>query len=90
MLSMQLQPLFAGLLNPFTIRTEAWIYNWLTPIWILGLGALVGFVAIGILWLVGYLGSQIEPLHRLSANPTTRAEITAEIEKTLEVFRAQS
>jgi ABC-type transport system involved in multi-copper enzyme maturation permease subunit len=36
-----------------------WISNWLTPVWLLGAGALVGLVLLLILWGVAYLLSRL-------------------------------
>src|SRR4051794_34826786 len=60
--------LIGGLLNSLTVRTEPWVTNWLTPIWILGVGALAGLLAVLLLWLLGYGLSRIEPLSKLNQN----------------------
>ena len=65
------QPIIAGFLNSFTIRTDAWVYNWLTSIWVLGLGALLGVVVVLALWSLGWIGSRLAPLSRLSESPVT-------------------
>lgn len=64
--------LFGGLLNSFTMRVEPWVTNWLTPIWILGLGVLAGVVAVVALWLVGFLLSRIAPLSQFSEKRNNR------------------
>jgi ABC-type transport system involved in multi-copper enzyme maturation permease subunit len=69
MLNLIPEPLFAGFLNSLTIRTDPWVYNWLTSIWIIGLGALLGLLVILLLWLVGLLGSSIKPLRSLTESP---------------------
>lgn len=64
--------LLGGFLNSLVLRVEPWVTNWLTPVWILGLGVLAGVAAILVLWLVGFALSRIEPLSQFSQNRTTR------------------
>ena len=64
--------LLGGFLNSLTVRVEPWVSNWLTPIWILGLGALAGLLTVAVLWLLGYGLSRIAPLSKFSENRTWR------------------
>lgn len=64
--------LLGGFLNSLTVRTEPWVTNWLTPIWILSLGVLAGVVACLALWLLGFLLSRIAPLSQFSEKHTSR------------------
>lgn len=40
---------------------SAWVYNWLTPIWLLGVGALGGLLLLLVLWAVLWLVSRLSP-----------------------------
>jgi hypothetical protein len=42
-----------------------WLTNWLTPIWLLGVGALAGLLLLGGLWLLALLVSQVPPFRDL-------------------------
>jgi ABC-2 family transporter protein len=64
-------PLFAAFLNSFVLRMEMWVTNWLTPIWIIGFGALIGMLVVAVLIALGWAGS-LTPLSSLSENSTTR------------------
>lgn len=45
-----------------------WVSNWLTPLWILGTGALLGLVALLLLWLVAWALSRIPPLDAIGSD----------------------
>ena len=64
--------LFGGLLNSLTVRVEPWVSNWLTPVWIVGLGVLTGVVASLALWLLGFVLSRIAPLSKFSEKHANR------------------
>jgi ABC-type transport system involved in multi-copper enzyme maturation permease subunit len=49
-----------------------WVSNWLTPLWILGVGALLGLTALLILWAVVWLLSRIPWLAALATEPRSR------------------
>jgi ABC-2 family transporter protein len=65
-------PIIGGFLNQFTIRSESWVYNWLTPIWVLSLGALVGCLAVALLCGIGWLVSRITPVSKLAEHAQGR------------------
>ncbi len=64
--------LLGGIINSLSVRVEPWVSNWLTPIWILGLGALLAVIVVLLLCGLGFLLSRIEPLSQLSQNRTKR------------------
>jgi hypothetical protein len=64
--------LLGGVLNNLTVRVDPWVSNWLTPIWILGLGALAGVLVVLLLWLVGFGLSRVKAISDLSENRTLR------------------
>ena len=64
--------LLGGFLNSLAVRVEPWVNNWLTPIWILGLGVLAGVLAVVVLWLIGWALSRITPLSQFSEKRTNR------------------
>jgi ABC-type transport system involved in multi-copper enzyme maturation permease subunit len=51
-----------------------WITNWLTPLWLVSAGALVGLSVLVGLWFVAALVSRIPGLSNLSENPQTRSK----------------
>jgi hypothetical protein len=67
-----LPALFGGVINSLTVRVEPWVNNWLTTIWILGLGALAGILVVAVLWALGLALSRIGPLSQLSEKRTYR------------------
>jgi len=71
-MNLLLPPLFGGFLNSLTVRAEPWVTNWLTPIWILGLGALAGVLIVLLLYALGFLLSRIAALSKLSENRNSR------------------
>ena len=64
--------LLGGFLNSLTVRVEPWVSNWLTPVWILGVGVLAGVVASLVLWLIGFVLSRIAPLSQFSEKRAQR------------------
>jgi hypothetical protein len=64
--------LLGGFLNSFTMRVEPWVTNWLTPIWILGLGVLAGLLVAAAFWVIGFALSRIAPLSQFSEKRTNR------------------
>lgn len=67
-----LSPIFAGLLNSLTVRVEPWVYNWLTPVWILGLGCLAGIIGVLAIWLIGFALSRIPAIGQTFDNRNVR------------------
>ena len=45
-----------------------WVSNWLTPLWILGAGSLLGLAALGILWVVAFALSRIPQLDAIGSD----------------------
>jgi hypothetical protein len=64
--------LLGGLLNSLSIGAEPWVRNWLTPIWILGLGALAGLLAVAVMAALGWLLSRVPGISRFTENRTNR------------------
>ena len=49
-----------------------WVSNWLTPIWLVGLGTLIGLAVLLILWGVAFLLSRIPMIGSLAEDPKRR------------------
>jgi ABC-type transport system involved in multi-copper enzyme maturation permease subunit len=64
--------LLGGLLNSLTIHVEPWVTNWLTPVWILGLGALLGVLVVLLLCGLGWGLSRIPALARINESRNAR------------------
>ena len=45
-----------------------WVSNWLTPLWILGAGALLGLAALGVFWVVAFVLSRIPQLDAIGSD----------------------
>jgi len=48
--------------------------NWLTPLWLLGIGALCGLALLLILWLLAFLASRLTPLDDSAAGASSAGE----------------
>lgn len=53
-----------------------WVSNWLTPLWLLGLGTLIGLAVLLLLWAVALLLSRIPAIGSLAEDPKRRNTIT--------------
>src|SRR5262245_37137367 len=59
-------------LDAFGNKTPDWASHWLTPLWLLGIGALFGLIACALLWLLAALLSRIPFLGELQDHPQQR------------------
>jgi ABC-type transport system involved in multi-copper enzyme maturation permease subunit len=67
------EPLLARLrLRIFHIQLSDEMINWLTPVWILGIGALAGLILCGLVWLIAAGLSKIPFLGTLAENPRAK------------------
>jgi ABC-type transport system involved in multi-copper enzyme maturation permease subunit len=57
---------------PLAAIVPNWVSNWLTPLWILGVGTLAGLAILFVLWLVAWVLSRIPVLASLASSPTVR------------------
>jgi ABC-type transport system involved in multi-copper enzyme maturation permease subunit len=64
--------LLANLIDNFHLQLPDSIINWLTPIWILGIGAISGLVLCLAIWLVAAVLSRISLLGSLAENAKPR------------------
>jgi uncharacterized membrane protein (DUF485 family) len=51
----------------------SWVSNWLTPLWILGVGATMGLALVLAVWLATLVLSRIAAVDRLASDPARRA-----------------
>ncbi len=51
-----------------------WVSSWLTPIWLLGIGALIGLVVLLLLWAAAYGLSRIPAIGQLAENANQRSK----------------
>jgi len=49
-----------------------WVNNWLTPVWIISVGALIGLAALLVLWACALLVSRIPGLSEMAEDPRRR------------------
>ena len=49
--------------------TANWVASWLTPLWLVGVGALLGLAILVGLWLIGWGASRIPTLARIGESP---------------------
>jgi ABC-type transport system involved in multi-copper enzyme maturation permease subunit len=52
-----------------------WITNWLTPLWLIGLGALIALVVLLILWGVAFVLSRVPAIGQLAENRSLRSKV---------------
>src|SRR5262245_38058583 len=64
--------LFADLFDRFRLQLPDPIVNWLTPVWILCVGAIAGLVLTATLWGIFWLLSRIPAVGTLAEQPTQR------------------
>jgi ABC-type transport system involved in multi-copper enzyme maturation permease subunit len=53
----------------------SWVSNWLTPVWIVGTGALIGLLVLAVLYLIALVLSRIPLLDALAENPSRRNRV---------------
>lgn len=51
-----------------------WVSNWLTPLWLISIGALIGLVILSLLWGVALVLSRIPAIGQLAENPGLRSK----------------
>jgi ABC-type transport system involved in multi-copper enzyme maturation permease subunit len=56
-------------------QTEDWLANWMTPMWLLGLGMLGGLVILAVLWILGLILSRIPGLNTVLETPASRKRV---------------
>lgn len=59
-------------LDAFGNKAPEWVSQWLTPLWILGVGALLGLILCFLVWLVAAALSRIPALGTLQEQPQAR------------------
>jgi hypothetical protein len=59
-------------LDAFGNKAPDWVSHWLTPLWILGLGALAGLLLCLLVWLIAFALSRIPALGELQQQPQAR------------------
>src|SRR4051812_12414613 len=64
--------LLADLFDRFRLQLPDPIVNWLTPVWILCVGASLGLILTAAIWGVFWLLSRIPGVGTLAENPTRR------------------
>jgi ABC-type transport system involved in multi-copper enzyme maturation permease subunit len=52
-----------------------WVTNWLTPLWLIGLGALIALVVLLILWGVAFVLSRVPAIGQLAENRSLRSKV---------------
>lgn len=68
-------PAATPILGAFDIFGNAlWVSNWLTPLWLIGVGALMGLVVLLLLWPIVWSLRKIPAFARLSEVPLTISE----------------
>lgn len=55
--------------NPILFAAGNWVSNWLTPVWLIGVGAAIGLVVLFVLWILFRVVSRIPAIAALSDNP---------------------
>ena len=64
--------LFADFFDVIHLQLADSVINWLTPVWIIGVGAILGLVACLVLWGVGNLFSRVPAIGTLAEQPLGR------------------
>jgi ABC-type transport system involved in multi-copper enzyme maturation permease subunit len=64
--------LFADFFDLIHLQVADTIINWLTPVWIIGVGAIVGLLLCGVLWGLGNLLSRVPAIGSLAERPLAR------------------
>lgn len=65
-------PLFADIFDAVHLQLGDAAISWLTPVWVIGVGAILGLILCVVLWGIGNLLSRITPLSDLIENPQSR------------------
>ena len=56
-------------------QSENWLANWITPLWLLGLGMLAGLALLVVVWLAGCVICRIPGLGKLLEKPHVRPRV---------------
>lgn len=51
-----------------------WVSSWLTPLWLIGIGALIGLVVLLVLWGIAFALSRVPAIGQLAENPSLRGK----------------
>ena len=65
-------PLFGDVFDFVHLQLGDAVVSWLTPVWIIGVGAILGLLLCLALWGIGNLLSRISPLEALAEHPQNR------------------
>ncbi len=71
-MSLPLVPIWGGILDSVHLQLPDGITNWLTAVWVLGLGAILGLLGCAALWGIGNLLSRLPVVGELDQKPTAR------------------
>lgn len=52
-----------------------WVSNWLTPVWLISIGALIGLAVLIVLWGVAYALSRVPAIGQLAENSSLRSKV---------------
>jgi ABC-type transport system involved in multi-copper enzyme maturation permease subunit len=63
---------FEPFVAQFRIQLSDEMVNWLTPVWILGVGALAGLILCGLIWLIAAALSKVPAVGMLAENPRAK------------------
>ncbi|MGI8980416.1 MAG: ABC transporter permease [Pirellulaceae bacterium] len=69
---MPVAPLFANILDAVHIQMGDAVTSWLTPVWIIGVGAILGLLFCLAFWGIGNLLGRVQPLADLAEQPQKR------------------
>lgn len=69
---MPVAPLFASILDSVHIQMGDAVISWLTPVWVIGVGAILGLLLCLALWGMGNALGRIQPLADLAEQPQKR------------------
>src|SRR5687767_8493141 len=69
---MPVAPLFADIFDFVHIQMGDAAISWLTPVWVIGVGAILGLLFCLALWGIGNLLGRIQPLAALAEQPQKR------------------
>src|SRR6185295_11927146 len=65
-------PLFADIFDAVHLQLVDGVISWLTPVCVIGVGAILGLLLCLVLWGIGNLLSRIQPLADLVEQPQSR------------------
>ena len=55
--------------NPILFAAGNWVSNWLTPLWLIGVGAALGLAVLLVLWVLFRITSRVPAVAALARNP---------------------